>query len=70
MSPKRIARIAEKLAQIPTLPGTAKVEVAVAAEHDGVCTKTVYRHYPLVEISPGRLGVTVEYLRSRKRDIA
>jgi hypothetical protein len=52
------------------MPGSAVVPAAVAAAHDGVSIKTVYRHYELVPISPGRQGVRVEYLRSRKRDIA
>ena len=67
MTPERIAEI---LNLIPTLPDSAFVPVPVVAVHDGVNKKTVYRNYPLVEISPGRKGVSVGYLRSRKRRVA
>jgi hypothetical protein len=64
MSPERVAEI---LSRIASMPGSAVVPVAVAAAHDNVSPKTVRRHYELVPISPRRLGVTVDFLRSRKR---
>jgi hypothetical protein len=64
MSPERVAEILSRIAE---LPGTAVLPVAVVAVHDGVDQKTVRRNYPLVELSPGRLGVQVSFLRSRKR---
>jgi len=63
MSPEHIKKI---LDSISSLPGTAVVPVGVAAAHDSVSVKTVRRRYPLVQLSPYRQGVTVEYLRSRR----
>ena len=64
MTPERVA---EFLARIPTLPGSAVVPVSVAAAHDGVSKRTVYRNYQLVPISPRRKGVRVDYLRSSRK---
>jgi hypothetical protein len=59
-------RVLEILKQIPDLPGTAMVPVAVAAAHDHVSSRTVRRRYELIQLSPGRMGVRVEFLRTRK----
>jgi hypothetical protein len=53
------------LTRIPVLPDTAVVPIAVAAVHDSVSERTVRRTYPLVQLSPGRCGVSVGYLRHR-----
>jgi hypothetical protein len=63
MTPERIAEI---LSRLPTLPDTAAIPVPAVAVHDGVDKKTVYRNYPLVDLSPGRKGVLVGYLRKRR----
>jgi hypothetical protein len=63
------AEIATVLKRIPHLPDTAIVPVAVAAEHDSVSARTVRRTYPLVQVSPGRKGVSVGYLRNRQKAV-
>lgn len=60
------AEIDEILRRIPSLPDSAVVPVPVAAKHDGVSTRTIRRNYPLIQLSPGRNGVSVGYLRNRK----
>jgi hypothetical protein len=57
--------VAELLKNFPNLPDSAFVPTIVAARHDGVSPRTVRRTYPLVELSPGRKGVNVGWLRSR-----
>ncbi len=60
-------RAQEILKRIPDLPDSAAIPIAAAAVHDGVCARTVRRCYPLVDISPGRKGVLVSYLRRHTR---
>jgi hypothetical protein len=60
-SPKDLRR----LKMIPALPDTAIISVRTAAVHDDVSERTVRDTYPLVQVSPGRHGVTVGYLRGR-----
>ena len=67
MSP---AQIDEALQRIPNLPDTAIVPVPVAAKHDNVSERTIRRNYPLIQLSPGRNGVSVGYLRNRKEQAA
>jgi hypothetical protein len=61
------AEIEAALQRIPHLPDTAIVPVAVAAKHDSVSDRTVRRTYPLIQVSPGRKGVPVGYLRTRQK---
>jgi len=67
MSPTQID---EALQRLPNLPDTAVVPVPVAAKHDNVSERTVRRNYPLIQLSPGRNGVSVGYLRSRRNATA
>jgi hypothetical protein len=62
VSPERIKEI---LKNLDSKPDSAFVPVEVAAEHDGVSSRTVRRTYPLVQLSPGRFGVSVGFLRHR-----
>jgi hypothetical protein len=64
------AEIETVLKSIPGLPDTAVVPVAVAAKHDSVSDRTVRRTYPLIQVSPGRKGVSVRYLRTREKPAA
>jgi hypothetical protein len=64
------AEIDEALKRLPQLPDTAVVPVAVAAKHDSVSDRTVRRTYPLIQVSPGRKGVSVGYLRTRQKPAA
>jgi hypothetical protein len=64
------AEIDAILKDIPHLPDTAFVPVAVAAKHDSVSDRTVRRTYPLTQVSPGRKGVSVGYLRNRQKPAA
>jgi hypothetical protein len=63
MSQDDIDRI---LQRIDLMPDSAVVPVPVAAAHDNVGERTVWRNYPIVKIGPGRSGVSVGYLRNRK----
>lgn len=63
MSPERINEI---LGRLPSLPDTAIVPVPVSAAHDHVSERTVRRTYPLVNLSPARVGVNLGYLRRTK----
>jgi hypothetical protein len=67
MSPAEIQKV---LQRIPDLADSAIVPVPVAAKHDNVSERTVWRNYPLVKLSPNRSGVRVGYLRNRKEQAA
>jgi hypothetical protein len=62
MSPDKIDEILRRSAK---LPDTAVIPVPAVAIHDNVSERTIRRNYPLVEISPGRHGVRLGYLRNR-----
>jgi hypothetical protein len=63
-------KIAEILRRFDEYPDSANVPVAAAAEHDSVSEKTVRRNYRLVQLSPGRYGVNLGWLRSRGKPSA
>ena len=63
MSPIKIDEILDR---IPKMSDTAIVPVPVAARHDNVSERTIRRNYPLIQLSPGRNGVSVGYLRNRR----
>ncbi len=67
MSPTKID---EFLQRIPKMTDSACVPVPVAAAHDGVSERTVWRRYELVKLAPGRTAVRVSYLRSRRNNAA
>ena len=62
MSPEKIQAIIERM---PSLPDSANVPIEVAAEHDGVSSRTVRRHYQTVDLAPNRKGVNLGWLRHR-----
>jgi hypothetical protein len=64
------AEILAALKDMSHFPDSAIVPIAVAAKHDGVSERTVRRTYPLKQISPGRKGVSVGYLRTRQKAAA
>jgi hypothetical protein len=57
----------EILKEIADLPDSAVVPVSVAAKHDHVSERTVRRRYPLVQLTERRYGVSVGYLRHRRK---
>ena len=70
--PKKVEQLSphyqQILKNIPLLPDTAAIPLAVAALHEGVSRRTIKRTYPLVKLSEHREGVLLGYLR-RKREI-
>jgi hypothetical protein len=60
----------EILKEFADLPDSAVVAVSVAAKHDGVSERTVRRNYPLIQLTERRFGVTVGYLRHRRKKVA
>jgi hypothetical protein len=67
MSPAAIEKVLDKISK---LADSSVVPVPVAAKHDNVSERTIWRNYPITRLSPGRSGVRVGYLRNRKKYVA
>jgi hypothetical protein len=65
-----VSSLDDILKRFSDLPDSAVVPTAVAAKHDNVSERTVRRAYPLIQLSPGRHGVRVGYLRHRTAQTA
>jgi hypothetical protein len=63
-------RILEIIDLMPRMPDSALMPVPVVAVHDSCSEKNVHRHYPVVDMSPGRKGVPLGYLRNRGKSAA